>query len=423
VEGNDPNIALSEAQTLEEVRARKASRPDARNLQVTATSAFACLASAVALCVLGRGAFGPVDLWAFGLLVVLWVVVGHVRYEVVGGDVLLTQPVFVPMLVLLPPPWVPIAIITGELASNLFDVARRRQRLSRVPVALAFSWFALGPALVLTLHGPDPLAWDDTPILLLALVAQFAFDGVSSILREWLGIGVSPRALLRPLATCYVIDALLAPLGLVVGLEGQHGIAATLAVLGLTGLLWLLAVDRRRTIDHTMELAGAYKGASEAARIDPLTGLGNRLAWEEMLEQAERDRLHHGTQVTVVLIDLDNLKLANDTLGHQFGDQLIVATAMAVSTCMRPQDFGARIGGDELAILVQGSDTTAMQLQQDVRAAIEAAPPLGDFLLSASLGSASSPPATAVSDAVALADARMYADKQARKAGRGRMAA
>jgi diguanylate cyclase (GGDEF)-like protein len=418
VEGNDPNIALSEAQALEDVRARKASRLGARNLLVTATSAAACLASALALCLFGRHGLPALDLWAFGLLIVLWVVVGHVRYEVVGGDVLLTQPVFVPMLVLLPAPWVPIAIIAGELASNLFDVARRRQQLSRVPVALAFSWFALGPALVLTLRGPAPLGWHDAPILLLALAAQFAFDGTSSILREWLGIGISPRTLLRPLATCYVIDALLAPLGLVVGLEGQHGIAATLAVLGLTGLLWLLAVDRRRTIDHTMELAGAYKGASAAARIDPLTGLGNRLAWEERLEEAERDRLHHGTPVTVVLIDLDNLKLANDTLGHQFGDQLIVATAMAICTCMRPQDFGARIGGDELAILVQGNEITAMQLLVDVRNAIEAAPPLGDFLLSASLGSASSPPATAVSDAIALADARMYADKQARKTGR-----
>ena len=46
------------------------------------------------------------------------------------------------MLVLLPAPWVPIAIITGELASSLFDVARRRQRLSRVPVALAWIYVA-----------------------------------------------------------------------------------------------------------------------------------------------------------------------------------------------------------------------------------------------------------------------------------------
>ena len=80
------------------------------------------------------------------------------------------------MLVLPPAPWVPIAIITGELASSLFDVARRRQRLSRTPVALAFSCFALGPALVLTLRGPGGFGWEDAPILLLALGAQFAFD-------------------------------------------------------------------------------------------------------------------------------------------------------------------------------------------------------------------------------------------------------
>ena len=157
-----------------------------------------------------------------------------------------------------------------------------------------------------------------------------------------------------------------------------------------------------------MELAGPTRAPARppdrpAHRPRQPPGLGGDA------QQAERDRLHHGTPSTVVLIDLDNLKLANDTLGHQFGDQLIVAIAMAVLDRMRPQDFGARIGGDELAILVQGSETTALQLQLEVRGAIEAAPALGDFPLSASLGSASSPPATAVSDAVALADARMYA--------------
>src|SRR5690242_6445005 len=101
VEGNDPNIALSEAQTLEEARVRRTSRPDNRNFRVTASSAAALLVCAVALAMFGRAGQPPLDLVSFGLLAVLWVVVGRVRYEVVGGDVLLTQPVFVPMLLLL----------------------------------------------------------------------------------------------------------------------------------------------------------------------------------------------------------------------------------------------------------------------------------------------------------------------------------
>src|SRR4029450_10358100 len=91
---------------------------------------------------------------------------------------------------------------------------------------------------------------------------------------------------------------------------------AFLAVLPLGLLFHLAGIDRRARIDDAVELSGAYESASRAARTDDLTGLANRRAWEERLLEME-------VPCAVVLLDIDGLKQANDTYGHEFGDRLI----------------------------------------------------------------------------------------------------
>ncbi|NPV90276.1 MAG: diguanylate cyclase [Firmicutes bacterium] len=85
---------------------------------------------------------------------------------------------------------------------------------------------------------------------------------------------------------------------------------------------------------------------------DSLTGLYNRVYFEEELQRLEGSRNH---PIGLILCDLDGLKLVNDTLGHDAGDVLLATAAEIIRECFRKSDVVARIGGDEFAVLLPGS--------------------------------------------------------------------
>ena len=85
---------------------------------------------------------------------------------------------------------------------------------------------------------------------------------------------------------------------------------------------------------------------------DKLTGLPNRVLFEEMLELALARARRHELGVGVLFLDLDNFKLVNDSLGHHAGDQLLVQLAERLRDCTRETDLVARQGGDEFLLLL-----------------------------------------------------------------------
>lgn len=92
-----------------------------------------------------------------------------------------------------------------------------------------------------------------------------------------------------------------------------------------------------------------------AAFHDALTDLPNRALLTEHIKLAiERPRDRDELLFTVLFLDLDRFKNINDSLGHIAGDQLLIATARTLETCLRPMDTVARLGGDEFAILLEG---------------------------------------------------------------------
>lgn len=149
------------------------------------------------------------------------------------------------------------------------------------------------------------------------------------------------------------------------------------------------------------------------ARCDALTGVGNRLAWDEAVEAEER-RLSPQRSTAVMLLDVNDLKRANDTRGHDFGDRLIRTVARIVSDSVRERDVVARIGGDELAVLLPDADeVTCAAVLARIQAALDAEPPLEGFPVSAAIGVAACPPVVTLANALVVADAAMYANKQA----------
>jgi diguanylate cyclase (GGDEF)-like protein len=89
-----------------------------------------------------------------------------------------------------------------------------------------------------------------------------------------------------------------------------------------------------------------------AARTDSLTGLSNRLAFEEAYTSEAARLERHGTPYALLLADLDQLKEINDRFGHQAGDEAICAVGNTLRQELRRGDFAARIGGDEFALLL-----------------------------------------------------------------------
>lgn len=102
---------------------------------------------------------------------------------------------------------------------------------------------------------------------------------------------------------------------------------------------------------------------SHLAMHDSLTGLPNRTLFKERLGQAMLAAARKGTQVAVILMDLDRFKDVNDTLGHQNGDVLLNEIADRLRAILRQSDTAARLSGDEFAILLPSTSSLADSLR------------------------------------------------------------
>jgi diguanylate cyclase (GGDEF)-like protein len=95
--------------------------------------------------------------------------------------------------------------------------------------------------------------------------------------------------------------------------------------------------------------------AVRAARLDPLTGVANRLLLREQLEEALLRQLGGDGACALLLVDLDRFKLVNDTLGHSVGDQLLCEVARRLELCVGGDGVVGRLGGDEFAVVWRGA--------------------------------------------------------------------
>jgi diguanylate cyclase (GGDEF)-like protein/PAS domain S-box-containing protein len=199
--------------------------------------------------------------------------------------------------------------------------------------------------------------------------------------------------------------------------NGEITFTNLLRELGVEGVVTNLRdITKQKTIELELRTQVFY---------DSLTTLPNRALLLDRIKQAISRASRHAGTIGLLFIDLDNFKRVNDSLGHQWGDALLVATAKRLNGCVRPADTVARLGGDEFVVLLDQltSDATAEAVltAQRILKLFEQSFSLAgnEYVISASVGIALADATDKMPDGDALlrdADIAMYRAKSGGKA-------
>ena len=165
----------------------------------------------------------------------------------------------------------------------------------------------------------------------------------------------------------------------------------------------------------------ALEAVTHQAFHDPLTDLPNRVLFTDRIEQALRRGASQGESVGVLILDLDDFKTVNDSLGHEAGDRLLVEVAARLRQCVRVTDTIARLAGDEFAILVgeleSEDDATAVALRVSETLARPVEIDGVEMFVRASVGIAIGAGDTSPEALIRDADVALYAAKSGGKSG------
>jgi diguanylate cyclase (GGDEF)-like protein len=132
-------------------------------------------------------------------------------------------------------------------------------------------------------------------------------------------------------------------------------------------LIELLSSEAAVALERTVTLSELEK----LTRVDALTGIGNRRAFDEQLVRELKRAEREGTCLALAMFDLDRFKAFNDAHGHPAGDRLLTAVAAAWQGCLRATDSIARYGGEEFALIAPGcNEADAVALVDRLRGAV-----------------------------------------------------
>jgi diguanylate cyclase (GGDEF)-like protein len=197
-------------------------------------------------------------------------------------------------------------------------------------------------------------------------------------------------------------------------MEPVTSFAPLLAYVGALALAGLAVHQRKR-------IMALQAGMADSARTDPLTGLLNRRAFEEMLELEIERAKRGGRPLSLIVGDLDSFALVNERQGHAAGDTALQLVASDLLKWKRRIDHAARIGGEEFGVLFPETDAAgAFMVAERLRRATHRTFGDAPVALTISFGVASSP--VHGSDAAGLLRAAYSAMATAKERGRDRTA-
>ena len=171
-----------------------------------------------------------------------------------------------------------------------------------------------------------------------------------------------------------------------------------------------------RALRYSIERHRLQKNLQNLSLIDDLTGLHNRRGFLALAEQHLRMILRKGAALLIYL-DLDDLKLINDSYGHLEGNRALIVTANVLRACFRQSDILARLGGDEFCVLMtDAGQDSAQQVRKRLHQRADSINALSSwrFRLSLSVGIADVPVVhqPSLDELLRVADAHMYEEKR-----------
>jgi HD-GYP domain-containing protein (c-di-GMP phosphodiesterase class II) len=275
------------------------------------------LATAIVLTVLIPSDRNP-GLAVIALYIAVYALVSRVEFEIFTGASVPTELVLVPLLFVLPLNLAALAVAGGLMLGSLVDWGWGRIPLERGALNLIGSCHTLGPVLVLWLTGSQAIVWSHWPVFAAALLAQFAVELPSVAAAERIARGTGLRELLPHVGRAQLVDATLAPVGLVLAFAAQSEPYTLVLVLPLVWLLKVFARERRARIDNALELSNAYRGTAfllgdVVEADDAYTGLHSRdvvalsLAVADCLGLSGQER--RDTEFVALLHDVGKIRI------------------------------------------------------------------------------------------------------------------
>jgi HD-GYP domain-containing protein (c-di-GMP phosphodiesterase class II) len=258
---NDFETDPAVEQLLAAAQPRAGAAPARRELWGELAAGAALIAACAALAALAPGGHWESPA-VVATLVAAYALVGRARFDIGAGYTTPSQLVLVPILFSVPAWAVPLVVLMGGMARRLPDVAGGRVHPLRLVMSIPDTWHAVGPAAVLALAGSPAPALADWPLYMAAFGAQAGVDLGTSVLREWVALGVSPALQLRVVAVIGAVDFALAPIGLLVALAMRDTPTAVVCVLPLAALLVHFARERDGRIQQSLQLSTAYSGTA-----------------------------------------------------------------------------------------------------------------------------------------------------------------
>jgi diguanylate cyclase len=188
-----------------------------------------------------------------------------------------------------------------------------------------------------------------------------------------------------------------------------------------------LGVQLRETTEKVKSLEKNLEDARNEAITDSLTGLANRRHFDSMLQKVAGKAMNAGTDVALLLVDIDHFKSVNDNWGHQVGDQVLQLVSKTIRDQIRSMDLAARYGGEEFAVVLpETSLHVACDVGNRIRMAFEGRPIVARGSkqtigkITVSLGAACYEPGEPLAEWVRRTDAALY---EAKATGRNRLVA
>ena len=234
-----------------------------------------------------------------------------------------TQVAFVPMLFVLPPELVPLFAAAGLALGKLAAVAQGELAIGRVAMAFGDAWFALGPALILAIAGApavDSVIW----IAFVGLLcSQFLVEFAASRVRDVLHGGASLREQILESRWIYLVDTLLAPVGIAVAFAATDRYWALLLTAPLLLLLLIFARERTERLESLLELSGAYRGTAYVlgdmvGHDDAYTGIHSQGVVELALDVAGRvgldEKARRNVEFGALLHDVGKVAIPNELI-------------------------------------------------------------------------------------------------------------